>query len=266
MLLKKGTGKAHGKYLTTFGKMYQRYPLWKSHKTFWETQISEQEFVDGMWNNDHNIQKVPNLEVYIVNLWPTMEENIPSDHDGQIDRKNDILYHDKTEYDQKVAVLVSGYIDLVKIIRELAIKHIKGEKVAFQKELGDFLKINKAKSEFRTGEQRKYIDLLKGRFDINKVVRIERKDDIHTIANKWADFSSGIIASMRNDGYQESLVELEIEFLVDKVAELENMGILDQGKVTLLENNHWESREITSNLIEKKMLKVDFRKFLMNQH
>ena len=40
------------------------------------------------------------------------------------------------------------------------------------------------KSKFRTGENRKYVDLLKGRFDVNNVVRIERQVDPHTISNK----------------------------------------------------------------------------------
>jgi hypothetical protein len=181
------------------------------HKTFWEAEIPEETLVKGIWDHQ-DIQKVPDLEAYIVNLWPTKEKRLPYDYDGQVDRRNDILYHDKTKYDQKVAVFVTDYIDLAKKIKELATKHIKdqNEKSAFQKELDDFLKVTDAKSEFRTGIQRKYIDLLKGRFNISKVERIERQDDIHTISNKWADFSSGTINNMRNCGYQEALAQLKV--------------------------------------------------------
>jgi hypothetical protein len=46
---------------------------------------------------------------------------------------------------------------------------------------------------------------LKGRFDVNIVVRIERQDDPHTISNKWADFSSGTIKKMIADGLSASI-------------------------------------------------------------
>jgi predicted acylesterase/phospholipase RssA len=188
------------------------------HKTFWEEEISEHDLLEGMWKSSNenpqkdtinDTKKVPDLEVFIVNLWPSKEQKIPYDYDGQIDRKNDILYHDKTEYDQKVALLVTDYIDLVKQIRNIALNHIDGNKEnAFQEDLKKFLG-NYAKSKFRTGENRKYVDLLKGRFDVNNVVRIERQDDPHTISNKWADFSSGTIKKMIADGYQQSLDQLK---------------------------------------------------------
>jgi NTE family protein len=188
------------------------------HKTFWEKEISEHDLLEGMWKssienpqNDriNNAKKVPDLEVFIVNLWPSKEQMIPYDYDGQTDRKNDILYHDKTEYDQKVALLVTDYIDLAKQIRNIALDHIDGNKEnPFQDDLKKFLEKN-AKSKFRTGEHRKYVDLLKGRFDVNNVVRIERLDDPHTISNKWSDFSSGTINKMIADGYQQALDQLK---------------------------------------------------------
>jgi hypothetical protein len=55
-----------------------------------------------MWKDqsekeDDEIQKVPDLEVFIVNVWLKRETHIPSDHGGVKDRKNDIGYRDKTE-------------------------------------------------------------------------------------------------------------------------------------------------------------------------
>jgi hypothetical protein len=191
--------------------------LMGQHKTYWEEQISELELLTGMWDssdeNQHglksNIKKVPDLEVFIVNLWPSKEEKIPYDYDGQVDRRNDILYHDKTEYDQKVAVLVTDYIDLAKGIRNIALNHVDAnEEVAFQKDLDKFLG-KEAKSKFRTGDLRKYVDLLKGRFDVKNIVRIERQDDPHTISHKWADFSSGTIKMMINNGYEQAMDQLK---------------------------------------------------------
>ena len=85
-------------------------------------------------------------------------------------------------------ILVTDYIDLAKQIRNIALNHIDGNKEnTFQEDLKKFLG-NYAKSKFRTGENRRYVDLLKGRFDVNNVVRIERQDDPHTISNKWQIF------------------------------------------------------------------------------
>jgi NTE family protein len=173
------------------------------HKIFWETEIPEKDLIKGIWND--NGKKVPDLEACIVNLWPSKEEKVPYDHDGQLDRKNDILYHDKTEYDQKVAALVTDYIDLARKIRNIAINHLdEDKKNSFEKDLNDFLN-KEATSKFRTEEQRKYIDLLKGRFHASNIKRIERKDDPDTISSKWADFSFRTIREMISDGYQEAV-------------------------------------------------------------
>jgi NTE family protein len=56
----------------------------------------------------------------------------------------------------------------------------------------------------RTGEQLRYDDLLKARVDVDFVVRLERKNDIHTISNKTFDFSTTTIRQLIQDGYLES--------------------------------------------------------------
>jgi NTE family protein len=149
-------------------------------------------------------QKVPDLEVYIANLWPTEEHDIPQDHDLVIDRKNDLLYHDKTKYDEKVSEFVTDYIDLTKTLIKLA-----KQKGATEDEIRDILE-QPGKSAFRTGKPRKYEELLKGRFAINKVVRIERKDDPDAISQKWADYSSGSINKLFDQGIKDALAALEL--------------------------------------------------------
>jgi NTE family protein len=56
----------------------------------------------------------------------------------------------------------------------------------------------------RTGELLRYDDLLKATVDVDFVVRMERKNDIHTISNKTFDFSTTTINQLMQDGYQES--------------------------------------------------------------
>src|SRR5438094_10223019 len=50
--------------------------------------------------------KVPRLKFAIINLHPTKQEYLPSDSDGVVDRKNDIIDPDGTEFDEFIAFLI----------------------------------------------------------------------------------------------------------------------------------------------------------------
>jgi len=63
------------------------------------------------------------LDVYIVDVWPTREESIPRDHDAVLDRKEDLLLNDKTDYDETTTNIVSDYVSLVKEFIDLAQRH-----------------------------------------------------------------------------------------------------------------------------------------------
>lgn len=155
------------------------------------------------WKNVRKKQ-TPDLDVYVINVWPGREEPAPTDYDGVKDRKNDIMYGDKNEYDQKVALMVDDYIDLFFETKRLAIEHIPDQdKQAFENAIKSLLNRTKGgspKSKKRSGDERTYADLLDGRFKLNKVVTIERKDDPNSISDKWADFSTETIDKMINDG------------------------------------------------------------------
>jgi NTE family protein len=190
--------------------------LLSEHKLFWEKEIKriaeESNLIpDIIWaekeeeKESANILQVPDLEVFIVNVWPKVELNIPSDHEGVKDRKNDIAYCDKTNYDQKVAVLVSDYIKLAKKIRKIALTHIpQNRQQGFKDELDTFLKENDAESRNRKGELRKFEEIIKGRFRLINVVTIERTDDIYDISNKWADFSEESIQRLIDKGREDA--------------------------------------------------------------
>ena len=148
------------------------------------------------WHKDRGAEKVPDLEVYIVNVWPSVEKNVPIDHDGVVDRKNDITHSDQTEYDQKVALLVSDYYNLANKLLALA-----KEKGVTDVEINAILtKDASCKSMKRTGVKRYYEDLMKGRFDLQRVVTIEHKDDPDSISNKWADYTSETINKLIMEG------------------------------------------------------------------
>jgi hypothetical protein len=60
----------------------------------------------------------------------------------------------------------------------------------------------KTKATFlATGKQGRYIDLVRGRVDVDFVVRLERKNDSHTISNKTFDFSKTTVRQLIQDGY-----------------------------------------------------------------
>ncbi len=60
-----------------------------------------------------------------------------------------------------------------------------------------------------TGKQIRYDDLLKGRGDVDFVVRLERKNNIHTISNKTFDFSNTTIRQLIQDGYKEAKEQMK---------------------------------------------------------
>jgi NTE family protein len=151
---------------------------------------------------------IPDLEVFIVDVWPTKEKNIPMDHDGVINRNYDLLLCDKTDYDEKVADIVSDYIKFVSKMGELADEAIDGiadknKKQALQTKLESILKTN-TKSRHRNGDPRTFQDLVKGRFEIN-VKRIERISNIdNDISSKLFDYSADTIKQLKRDGYDDA--------------------------------------------------------------
>jgi len=146
------------------------------------------------WHKDRKAEKVPDLDVYIVNVWPSVEITIPTDHDGVVDRKNDITHSDQTEYDQKVAFFVSDYYNLANELLDLAKR-----KGASKKEIDEILLLP-ARSIKRTGIRRTFKDLLERRFELLRVVTIEHKDDPDSISNKWADYTEETINKLISDG------------------------------------------------------------------
>jgi NTE family protein len=54
----------------------------------------------------------------------------------------------------------------------------------------------------------KYSDLLEGRPQIDEILRIDRKNDEHTISNKTFDFSTGTIKLLLERGYDDAKDEI----------------------------------------------------------
>jgi predicted acylesterase/phospholipase RssA len=176
----------------------------QNHREFWLNYFRENE-VKIEFSEDQNIEdwnpdaKPPDLEVYIVNLYPAIEENNdePRDKDLIEDRMNDIRFCDRSKYDQKIAEIISDYIALSRKLINLATK-----KKASDGEIKDILN-DYAKSINRKKLQRHYWDLLQGRFGVT-VHRIDRSDDPYTISGKHADFSEATIEELIKAGIRDA--------------------------------------------------------------
>ena len=147
---------------------------------------------------------IPKLRYVIINLHPDRQDYLPSDYDGVVDRKNDIIFHDRTRYDENVAVLVSDFIGLAKTLIKLA------EENGVSKEtIQKILKEETNAVYLATGKRWRFEDLLTIAVDIEFVVRFQRKNDVHTVSNKTFDFSKTTIQQLIQDGYQETKEQLE---------------------------------------------------------
>ena len=58
-------------------------------------------------------------------------------------------------------------------------------------------------------QPKKIRDSIEGRFEIDEVIRIERRNDPHTISDKIYDFSRGTIKGLLEDGYHDAKIDLE---------------------------------------------------------
>lgn len=163
--------------------------------------------------------KVPDLEVYIIGVWPSSttddggpDTDVPSDYDGIKAKLYAIGLSDKTEYDEKTAIIVSDYIEIIKRIRAIALKNIKNkeDKNAFTKDLQEFLDKEPAQSKGRDGGDRTYSSLLNGRFKLaGEVVRIELKNDPDGISNVAFDLTTKTIGNLITQGENDAKDILE---------------------------------------------------------
>ena len=60
-----------------------------------------------------------------------------------------------------------------------------------------------------TGKQIRFDDLLKARVDVDRVVRLERKNDNHTVSNKTFDYLKTTIRQLIKDGYEETKQQMK---------------------------------------------------------
>jgi predicted acylesterase/phospholipase RssA len=152
------------------------------------------------WYRTRGIKdKVPSLAVAVINVHPTRQAEIPTDHDGVVSRNADITFSDRSHREQEVLLLISDYVDLVKDLIKIAKDNGVKEKL-----ITDLL--NKRTKYHGIGlPPRLNKEIVEGVFDIEDVYRIERTYDENTISEKVFDFSVGTVQALIKSGYEDSL-------------------------------------------------------------
>jgi hypothetical protein len=149
----------------------------------------------------HYVRKseVPLLRIVIVNVHPIKQDSLPVDYDGLLARKNDLTYHDRTLFDERMAIMITDYVNIIKSFIKLAednkISKVQVEEILQRQALTRF---------FMTGKEGTYGDLIEDMVSVDFVIRIERKNDEHSIANSTFDFSNTTISRLIRDGYEEA--------------------------------------------------------------
>ena len=143
--------------------------------------------------------KVPTLGICVVNVHPTRQVQIPIDHDGVVNRNNDITFSDRSHRDEEILLLISDYVDLVRDLIKT------GKENGVKDDVINELMNRQTKYHSRFLRPRKYKEIVEGTFDIAEIIRIERKNDENTISDKTFDFSYGTIEKLLQNGYEDTM-------------------------------------------------------------
>jgi hypothetical protein len=174
------------------------------------------------------------MDVYIINLYPSIENELPMDADTIQDREIDVKFHDRTRYDVRLAEIATDYVEFIEQLESLALKHSE-EDEDFKQDYQVLLdKVTRSKTRTKN-RLRKYRDLIEGRFDAHKVTYVERLDDGNTIFGKASEFTSTTINQLKEAGYQDAQIAIEIEYLRDSIMDLVNNGIVTLQEADSLE-------------------------------
>ncbi len=185
----------------------------QAHRDYWLSRARKEHKgqEDYEFEND-----VPDLEIYIADLWPSelKEDPISFDRDFVENKKWNLILGDKTDYDEQVANVVTDYVDLARGLKNLA-----EQKGASKNDINYIL--NRYATSINTkGKTRRYRELLEGRFRLTKVVRIDHKDDGNEVNDKVFDYSYKTIEELLKVGYRDALVQMDMQRIKDGVIEL----------------------------------------------
>jgi NTE family protein len=171
--------------------------LIQAHKDFWEYKIGSRELEDSILEDA--CFSVPDLEIYIINLWHPDDNVAPSDPDGMTERHRDIKSHD--QYYVNESILLTHYVRLIEKLVQLGINKNNNSSYELKKEINKILQ-NYTPRVDTTEIPKKYLHIIKAHFEITKIESIQRSDEHDTISAKDGDFTSETINKLIMDGYE----------------------------------------------------------------
>jgi NTE family protein len=193
--------------------------LLTAHRNYWMEYLRKNRVGGG--ENDELITQTPELEVYIVNLHPLAPKDIPQDKDLIDDRESDILFHDRTTYDEQVAYAFTDFVNMTRELVELA--RSKG----LSKKVEQILE-KKAKTIARVDEYRftTYKDLLFGKPRLSKVWRIDRLESTDATFGKVTDFTPFTIRKLIESGQIDARISIDRMEVIFAIEDLVSDGIM----------------------------------------
>jgi NTE family protein len=175
------------------------------HKEYWGNNASK----GGLWKGAKQESKekgsrIPSLDVYIADVWPAKlkDDPVPSDNDFVASRKTDLILLDKTEYEESVSKMITQYMHLSEKLISVLRESDRANEIA------GILDIPIVDSTLNMKKKKTYRDLLEGNFDIDRVMRIERKDDLYSIGYAMEDFSARTMNQLIELGKHDALDKL----------------------------------------------------------
>jgi NTE family protein len=126
--------------------------------------------------------------VYIVNLFPAVQEELPQNLLDSWHRARDIMYTDKTDQNMRMSRIISKYLLLLKEMHDIL------SNTQLDPQLKErFMKIER--EYHRVAQERGAI--------IDEIVKIERSEDLHFIFED-ADFSQATIKKLISQGERDA--------------------------------------------------------------
>jgi NTE family protein len=117
------------------------------------------------------------------------------------------MFHSKTPYDKKVALIMTDYISLTNDLIDLAKR--KGISTTDI----EAILTKEAKSFERTGERRTYKKLLEDQLKITRVLSIQREDKDNLTSDPLFQLSISLVVDYIKQGFRQALKQIKEEIL-----------------------------------------------------
>ncbi|MGI0045243.1 MAG: hypothetical protein ACRD47_16175, partial [Nitrososphaeraceae archaeon] len=137
------------------------------------------------------------------------------------DRESDILFHDRTTYDEQVAYAFTDIVNMARDLAELARSN------GLSKEVEEILD-KKAKTIGRVAEYKftTYRDIMSGKPRISKVWRIDRLESDNAIFGKITDFTPGTVRKLIRSGEIDARISIDRMEIIFAIEDLISDGIM----------------------------------------